>query len=220
MRNPINLNTSIDLLPTINNLQPAYGRFADSGLFREYGIKTNAVIYSVEQQENTRMTKLTSRTERDAVKVSRGRSKQVTAAAETIKLTGGVHVEDLQNRLNKFDIDTDETVLPSMLIQPFAENAIKHAFQTDSEENMLSISFSKSGNTLHIEVADNGIGINQTAQQEKNHQSMASEIFEQRMKILGRKWKNKTYFSVHDLSESGSRGTRVVFGIPLFKLNY
>ncbi|NCB84590.1 MAG: hypothetical protein EOM44_08895 [Bacteroidia bacterium] len=114
------------------------------------------------------------------------------------------------------DIDTDETVLPSMLIQPFAENAIKHAFQTDSEENMLSISFSKSGNTLHIEVADNGIGINQTAQQEKNHQSMASEIFEQRMKILGRKWKNKTYFSVHDLSESGSRGTRVVFGIPLF----
>ena len=49
MRNPINLNTSIDLLPTINNLQPAYGRFADSGLFREYGIKTNAVIYSVEQ---------------------------------------------------------------------------------------------------------------------------------------------------------------------------
>lgn len=110
MRNPINLNTSIDLLPTINNLQPAYGRFADSGLFREYGIKTNAVIYSVEQQENTRMTKLTLRTERDAVKVSRGRSKQVTSASETIKLTGGVHVEDLQNRLNYFDIDQDETL--------------------------------------------------------------------------------------------------------------
>ena len=78
MRNPINLNTSIDLLPTIQELQPAYGRFADSGLFKEYGIKTNAVIYSVEQQENARMTKLTSRTERDAVKVSRGKSKQVT----------------------------------------------------------------------------------------------------------------------------------------------
>ena len=110
MRNPINLNTSIDLLPTIQELQPAYGRFADSGLFKEYGIKTNAVIYSVEQQENTRMTKLTSRTERDAVKVSRGKSKQVTAAAETIKLTGGVHVEDLQNRLKYFDIDKDETL--------------------------------------------------------------------------------------------------------------
>ena len=48
------------------------------------------------------MTKLTSRTERDAVKVSRGKSKQVTAAAETIKLTGGVHVEDLQNRLKYY----------------------------------------------------------------------------------------------------------------------
>ena len=110
MRNPVNLNTSIDLLPTIQALQPAYGRFADSGLFKEYGIKTNAVIYSIEQQENARMTKLTSRTERDAVKVSRGRSKQVTVAAETIKLTGGVHVEDLQNRLKYFDIDRDETL--------------------------------------------------------------------------------------------------------------
>ena len=110
MRNPVNLNTSIDLLPTIQALQPAYGRFADSGLFKEYGIKTNAVIYSIEQQDNARMTKLTSRTERDAVKVSRGRSKQVTTAAETIKLTGGVHVEDLQNRLKYFDIDKDETL--------------------------------------------------------------------------------------------------------------
>lgn len=110
IRNPINLNTSIDLLPTIQNLEPAYGRFADSGLFKEYGIKTNAVIYTVEQQENTRMTKLTSRTERDAVKVSRGKSKQVTVGSETIKLTGGVHVEDLQNRLQYFDIDRDETL--------------------------------------------------------------------------------------------------------------
>ena len=110
MRNPINLNTSIDLLPTIQELQPAYGRFADSGLFKEYGIKTNAVIYSVEQQENARMTKLTSRTERDAVKVSRGKSKQVTVAAETIKVVSGVHVEDLQNRLKYFDIDRDETL--------------------------------------------------------------------------------------------------------------
>ena len=110
MRNLINLNTSIDLLPTIQELTPAYGRFADSGLFKEYGIKTNAVIYSVEQQENARMTKLTSRTERDAVKVGRGKSKQVTVGAETIKLTGGVHVEDLQNRLKYFDIERDETL--------------------------------------------------------------------------------------------------------------
>ena len=56
------------------------------------------------------MTKLTSRTERDAVKVSRGKSKQVTVGSETIKLTGGVHVEDLQNRLKYFDIDKDETL--------------------------------------------------------------------------------------------------------------
>ena len=109
-RNPINLNTSIDLLPTIQNLTPAYGLFTDSGLFKEYGIKTNAVIYEVDETDNNKMTKLTSRTERDAVKVGRGKSKFITVANRTIKLTGGVHVEDLQNRLNRFDIETDETL--------------------------------------------------------------------------------------------------------------
>lgn len=110
MRNPTNQNTSIDLLPVIEKLVPAYGLIADSGLFREINNKTNSAVYEIMEDENVKMTKLTSRTERDAVKVGRGKSKYVTVAGETIKIVGGVHVEDLQNRLNSFNIEQDETL--------------------------------------------------------------------------------------------------------------
>lgn len=112
-------------------------------------------------------------------------------------------------------IDTDETMLPSMLVQPFAENAIKHAFTSDDKENKIEIYFYKTEKMLHVKVEDNGVGINQTAKKEKDHTSMASEIFKQRMEIMGEKWKNEAQFSIVDLSETGGKGTRIIFSIPL-----
>lgn len=107
MRNPLNTQTYIDLLPVIENIVPSYGLIADSGLFRETAVKSNVAIYEVQEQVNTKMTKLTSRTERDAVGVARGRSKHVTIGGQTIKLHGSVHVEDLQNVLTNFSIEED-----------------------------------------------------------------------------------------------------------------
>ena len=107
VRNPINNTTVIDLLPTIQKLTPAYGAVANSGLFKEQGVKTNFAMFEIEEAVNTPMTKLTSRTERDAVKVGRGKSKYVTLAGSTLKITGGVHVEDLQNVLTTWNIETD-----------------------------------------------------------------------------------------------------------------
>lgn len=107
IRNPINKSTYIDLLPTINLLVPQYGLIANSGLFKESGAKANFAMYEIDEGQNTRMTKLTSRTEREAVKVGLGKSKHITVGGRTIKITDGVHVEDLQNVLTTYDIDTD-----------------------------------------------------------------------------------------------------------------
>ena len=110
VRNPINNTTVIDLLPTIQKLTPAYGAVANSGLFKEQGVKTNFAMFKIEEAVNTPMTKLTSRTERDAVKVGRGKSKDVTLSGSTLKITGGVHVEDLQNVLTTWNIETDKSL--------------------------------------------------------------------------------------------------------------
>lgn len=95
IRNPINQNTIIDLSPALENVNFGYGQYADSGLFTEQGITARTHMYRVTENQNPKMTKLTSRTERDAMAVDKVKEKLVTMGAITLKETGGVHVEDL-----------------------------------------------------------------------------------------------------------------------------
>ena len=67
----------------------------NSGLFEEQGITALTHAYKVVEQKAPKMTKLTSRTERDAMAVDKEKYKWITMAGVTIKETGGVHVEDL-----------------------------------------------------------------------------------------------------------------------------
>lgn len=100
IRNPINPNTLIDLTPALENIPFAYGRYANSGLFDEQGIANSSTTFRVLDQPATKMTKLTSRTERDAMALDKGKEKLITMAGITVKETGGVHVEDLMGITN------------------------------------------------------------------------------------------------------------------------
>lgn len=95
IQNPINPNTFIDLGPVLEVINPQYGRIDQSGLFEEQGILSTTHMYKIVDQGLTKMTKLTSRTERDAMAVEKPKEKFVTMGGVTIKETGGVHVEDL-----------------------------------------------------------------------------------------------------------------------------
>ena len=46
-----------------------------------------------------------------------------------------------------------------LIVQPLVENCIKHAFAPDFRNGRILISSERRGETLHIEVADNGCGI-------------------------------------------------------------
>ena len=52
----------------------------------------------------------------------------------------------------------EKALVPSMILQPIAENAIKHAIATQEEGGSLTISVNHFANDLMIEVADNGPG--------------------------------------------------------------
>jgi hypothetical protein len=95
IRNPINQNTIIDLSPVLENIPFQYGQYADSGLFNEKGITATSHMYRVKDVGTTKMTKLTSRVERNAMAIEKQKEKLITMGAITIKETGGVHVEDL-----------------------------------------------------------------------------------------------------------------------------
>lgn len=109
MRNPINQNTLIDLAPALEEINPQFGQYADSGLFEEQGITTNASMYRVLNQGATKMTKLTSRTERNAMATEKAKEKLITMGSITLKEVGGVHVEDLIGVSNGIFEETSPT---------------------------------------------------------------------------------------------------------------
>lgn len=119
------------------------------------------------------------------------------------------------------DIDMDNIEIPSMLIQPYVENAIKHGLMHKTEYGTLSIHISSRENVLVCVVEDNGIGraaskkINQW--REKEHNSIGMEVTKERLEILNVTYNRNFNVEVIDLhNEDGDAiGTKVVLYIPI-----
>ena len=71
-------------------------------------------------------------------------------------------------------IDKEETLIPTLMIQPLAENAIWHGLMQNEGEKKLMIRFSRKRETISCTIEDNGIGINRSEQLEKIKQTCAS----------------------------------------------
>ena len=94
-------------------------------------------------------------------------SKQRISLADEIQyLETYIHLENMRFKeaiafkitISK-TIDTYEVSIPPMLLQPFVENAFVHAFDSNSINPTLEISFIQSDNLLLCEIKDNGKGM-------------------------------------------------------------
>ena len=94
-------------------------------------------------------------------------SKQRISLADEIQyLETYIHLENMRFKdaiTFKFNvsktIDTYEVSIPPMLLQPFVENVFVHAFDSNSINPTLEISFTQSDNLLVCEIKDNGKGM-------------------------------------------------------------
>jgi sensor histidine kinase YesM len=81
---------------------------------------------------------------------------------DTIKAYLNIQKIRLGDRL-EFTIDIPETQrqypFPPMLLQPLVENAIKHGLEPKIDGGEISITVSERGESIHIEVADTGLGL-------------------------------------------------------------
>jgi hypothetical protein len=92
------------------------------------------------------------------------------------------------------NVNTTEISIPTMLLQPFVENAIKHGIVLKKEAGVIEVAISRSNNDLHIEIKDNGEGydINTTkagrgnAMVEERVQALNSLLKEQSIKLTTR----------------------------------
>jgi sensor histidine kinase YesM len=55
-------------------------------------------------------------------------------------------------------LNTNETIIPTLLLQPIVENAIIHGLAPKDKKGILKVYFVKKGKQLECIVEDNGIG--------------------------------------------------------------
>jgi putative methionine-R-sulfoxide reductase with GAF domain len=118
-------------------------------------------------------------------------------------------------------VDTTETVLPSMMIQPLVENAIWHGLMYATNDKKIRIAFSQTDSKMVCTIEDNGIGIGQSEKLRKKHRplhrSVGLENLQKRIKIMNEKYGTDCSLQIVDLSETGGNvhGTRVTLQFKL-----
>lgn len=117
---------------------------------------------------------------------------------------------------------SDEMIrIPSLLTQPFVENALRHGLMHKEGTKKLLINFSLSGALLTVTIDDNGIGRKVSAEFNKarrpDHTSFAIHAYEKRIELLNATRKHKIKLQIIDKYNAYDRseGTTVLITIPL-----
>lgn len=154
---------------------------------------------------------------------------QITLASELDLLKLYIEMEQLRFD-NRFDFDItidphiqpDQIELPSMLIQPYLENAIWHGLLHKTSRGKLWLRFTLvQPAVMEIAVVDNGVGRAMAAElkskQALKKKSYGMRITEDRIAILNQTQKINATCTVQDLydAQGQAAGTQVVLRVPI-----
>ena len=116
------------------------------------------------------------------------------------------------------EVDIDAIELPSLLIQPYVENAILHGLYKKQEKGTLHIRINEREGALVFEIEDDGIGREAAIRLRKenfpSHKSMGIKLTEERLRLINEY--HRAAFEIEDLvNENGPCGTRVRISVPV-----
>lgn len=108
--------------------------------------------------------------------------------------------------------DAEELSIPSMIIQPFIENAIWHGILPQTKGHV-EIKFEQESESLiQIKIIDNGVGMNKT-NKKVGHKSLSMEIISQRLKLLSEE--TLLPCNIQILSNKEDKGTTIAVNLPI-----
>ena len=119
------------------------------------------------------------------------------------------------------NIDTDVLLVPSMLIQPYIENAILHGLSSKKEEGILTIHIKRELNFIVCFIKDNGIGRKKAMEMNNRRKlkktSYGLSITQARLDILNKKLNFPVEVKITDLYDERQQacGTLVEICIPV-----
>ncbi|HFX17857.1 MAG TPA: hypothetical protein ENK64_01780 [Flavobacteriales bacterium] len=121
------------------------------------------------------------------------------------------------------NLPLDHIKIPSLFIQPYVENAIKHGLLHKKGHKNLNIDLSLENGLLQIIIEDNGVGRKRAQEIKKvSHKSFSTRANKERVKL----YKNKLNLNINVLTEdlkdadNKASGTRVTIYISIQNKNY
>lgn len=157
---------------------------------------------------------------------------EVEFLKEYLAINKKLRYSDQMSFLVKVDeeLEEDLTCLPSMIVQPYVENALEHGIRTRSDGKLLVEFLFHTDETIKCIIEDNGIGrvkageIQAKGGYHEQHKSMGTSITQKRLEVL-KSSLNSPDLSVetvdlYDKNTGKAIGTRVVLILPVvdFKL--
>lgn len=111
-------------------------------------------------------------------------------------------------------IDREDNFIPSMLLQPYIENAIWHGIMPKEEGGEVHIHIRlQEGNYLQISIIDNGIGIENALSQKKGgHLSKGMDLTRERINLLNKIEAKPIHLHI---KQNGENGTIVTISVPI-----
>jgi len=119
-------------------------------------------------------------------------------------------------------INTEEVVIPPMLIQPYIENAVWHGLRYKKEKGFLKVTISQHETAIVIVIEDDGIGRKKSqeikTENQKVLQSTGLKNIDSRLKIISEIYKAKLDVKIEDADAINHTGTKVT--IHVFQENF
>lgn len=155
------------------------------------------------------------------ITLENSRDKLVLLSQELLAVENYLALQNLENESYHYSIAVDDAIdsdrfeIPPMLIQPFVENAIEHAFTHKQTQKSINIRLHYSNRNLICTITDNGIGINANKNTKNgNKTSLATTITSERLKVLSSDLKVKGWVTIEDREKYNAEGTLVTLVIP------
>ncbi|WP_164851317.1 two-component regulator propeller domain-containing protein [Larkinella soli] len=118
-------------------------------------------------------------------------------------------------------LDREKTVIPSMILQPFIENAILHGLAHRTGRGRIEVGIRPDGDQLECTVEDDGVGRRRAAELRSrslpSHRSVGVQVTEERLQLISRRQGRPAGVEITDKvgPDGEPAGTKVVIRLPL-----
>lgn len=117
-------------------------------------------------------------------------------------------------------LDTGAILVPPLLLQPFAENAIWHGLMHKDGPGNIDITFRLEEPVLYCSITDDGVGRQQAGKLKMKpvgeRKSLGMQLTAERLALMSAPDQTDSFFDIEDIiDEQGvARGTKVLLKIP------